>query len=144
MKLRKVLLTAAAILMVVNVSAQTPNKGELCQNIPDLTQEQNQKIDKLSATHQKTMNDLRTKFWAEPDPDKASVIKTQMNTEMDNHYRNISDLLTPEQQTWYDQNCNVNSRNYYGRRANGRNGQGYGRGQGRGADRGSGRRAMAN
>ena len=139
MRLRKVLLTVATILMVSNVSAQRPNRSNVCQDIPNLTQEQNQEINKLSVAHQKKMDDLRTKFWSEPDPDKASVIKIQMNTEMDNHYRNISNLLTSEQKTWYDQNCNVNRRYYYGRRGYGRNGQGLGRGRGNGRGRGYGR-----
>ena len=126
MRFRKVLLTAAVILMATGVSAQRANRGDICQDIPNLTQEQSQEINKLSVTHQKTMDDLRTKFWAESDPDKASEIKTQMNTEMDNHYRNISDLLPPEQQTWFDQNCNAYRRSYFRGGSYSRSGQGYG------------------
>ena len=143
MNLRGILLTVAAIVMTVGASAQRANRTDLCQAIPNLTLDQQQKIDKLSTTHQNTMDALRAKFYAERDGVKASGFKTQMNTEMTNHYQYISGLLTTEQQTWYDQNCNVNNRrgNYYtagyGRgQGLGRNqtfvrGQGYGRGQGR-------------
>jgi hypothetical protein len=65
------------------------------------------------------MDNLRTKFYSETDAVKASEIKAQMNAEMENHYLNIDGLLTPEQKTWFDQNCNVNRR-YYNRRGRGR------------------------
>ena len=77
---------------------------------PDLTTEQKQKIDKLSLAHQKTMDGLRAKFYAEPDAEKALEIKTQMNTERANHFRNISGMLTPEQQTGFNQQCFANSK----------------------------------
>ncbi len=81
------------------------------------------------------MDGLRTQFYSERDAVKASGIKTQMNTEMKDHYQSISGLLTPEQKTYFDQTCNVNRRsgNYY-REGFGR-GQGYGRRQGRGYNR---------
>ena len=131
MNLKGILLTVAAIVMTAGASAQRVNRTDLCQVIPNLTADQQQKIDKLSTTHQNTMDALRTKFYAELDGVKASGYKTQMNTEMNNHYQNISGLLTTEQQTWFDQNCNVNNRrgNYY--QAGYGRGQGYGQGLGR-------------
>ena len=110
MKLRGYLLTVAAIVMTVGATAQNANRTDLCQYIPNQTPEQKQKIDKLSVTHQNTMDALRTQFYSESDAAKASGYKSQMNTEMKNHYQNLSALLTPEQKTWLDQNCNVNSR----------------------------------
>ena len=140
MKLGKILFTAAAILMVAGSYAQNANRTAVCQSIPNLSPEQKQKIDKFSVTHQKTMDDLRTSFWSESDAVKASQSKALMITEMDNHYQNISALLTLEQQIWYDQNCNVNTRRGYYRRGQvGNYGQGYGRGQGYGLGRGRGR-----
>ena len=62
MKLRKLLLATAAIMMVTGAFAQRANRGDVCQNIPNLTTEQKQKIDKLSITHQKTMDGLRSQF----------------------------------------------------------------------------------
>ena len=139
MKFRKVLLTTAAIMMVAGAYAQRANRGDVCQDIPNLIPEQKQKIEKLGVTHQETMDNLRTQFYSENDAAKATEIKAQMNTEMENHYQNIAGLLTPEQKTWYDQNCNVNSRNYYRRGGFGRNGRGFGRGQGLGRGQGRGR-----
>lgn len=133
MKLVKVLITTAAIIMATGAFAQKANRGDVCQNIPNLTQEQKQKIDNQSLTHQKTIDGLRTQFYAEMDPVKASEIKTKMNTEMANHFRNISGLLTADQQIWYNQQCFANSRRGYGR------GQGLGRGQGFGPGQGYGR-----
>ena len=133
MKPIKVLLITAAMVMVTCAYSQRPFRGDVCQNIPDLTTEQKQKIDELSLKHQKTMDGLRTKFYSETDAVKASEIKSQMNSETADHYRNISGLLTPEQQTWFDQRCFA-----YSRRGNGQ-GMGYGRvGRGRGMGPGRG------
>ena len=145
MKLPKVLFVLAGILIATGVYAQNSGNGDLCLLIPDLTPDQKQKIEKLSVAHQKTMDDLRTKFWSENDASQASVYKTQMNTEMEKHYQNVSALLTSEQQTWYDQNCNINNRNYYRRAGSGRSGRGLGpcggsgRGRGLGPGKGYGR-----
>jgi Spy/CpxP family protein refolding chaperone len=126
--------------MVTCAYSQIANRGDVCQNIPNLTKEQKQKIDKLSVTHQKTMDGLRKQFYSENDVVKASEIKGQMNTEMANHYRNISGTLTPEQQTWFDQTCNVNGRRgNYSKGGFARTGQGYGRCMGYGRCQGYGR-----
>ncbi len=139
MKPVKVLITTAAIIMATGTYAQRANRGDVCQNIPNLTQQQKQKIENQSLTHQKTMDGLRTQFYAEMDPEKASEIKTKMNTEMANHFRNISGLLTAEQQIWYNQQCFANSRRgYYSKAGLGR-GQGYGRGRDFGPGQGYGR-----
>jgi hypothetical protein len=148
MKLLKVVLTTAAIILATGTFAQRTNRGDVCQNIPNLTKEQNQKIDKQSLAHQKSMDGLRTKFYAENDAVKASEIKTQMNAEMAKHYREISGLLTTEQKIWYNQQCFATSRRgYYSRGSFGRGqgcgrGIGYGRGQvfepGQGRGRGMG------
>ena len=124
MKLKGVLLTVVVILMAAGANAQIANRNDLCQSIPNLTQEQKQKIDKLSITHQNTMDALRTQFYSESDGVKASGIKAKMNSEMKNHYQYVSDLLTPEQQAWFDQNCNATRRLGYN------NTLGYGWGQG--------------
>ena len=138
MNLRRVLITVVAILLAVGTNAQVPNRTDICQKIPNLTLDQQKKIDKLSATHQLTMDGLRAQFYEERDGVIASGYKAQMNTEMQNHYKNISTLLTADQQTWFDQTCNVNRRsgnNYnagYGRSQGYVRGQSYARGQGYG------------
>ena len=144
MKLVKVLLTTVAIIMATGTYAQKANRGDVCQNIPSLTKEQKQKIDKQSLAHQKTMDGLRTKFYAENDVEKASEVKIQMNAERANYFQEISDLLTAEQQIWYNQQCFATNRRAYGRgqgfgsgRGNCR-GMGNGRGQGYGQGRGFG------
>jgi len=139
MKLIKVLLTSAAIILATGAFAQRANRGDVCQNIPNLTKEQKQKIDKQSIAHQKTMDGLRAKFYAENDAVKASEIKTQMSTEMANHNRNITALLTADQQIWYNQQCLATSRRGYGRGMGYSHGQSYGRGQGFGSGQGYGR-----
>jgi hypothetical protein len=147
MKPRIVILMAMVMTMAMGTYAQRINRGDVCQNIPNLTTEQKQKIDKLSVTHQQKMDRLRDQFYAEGDMVKASEIKTQMNAEMNAHYMNISVLLTPEQQVFLDGNCYVNrSRGSYYRRGIGGNGrgyrqdgQGYGRGNGRALNQGIGR-----
>ncbi len=139
MKFSSVLFVSAGILIATWSPAQRTGTGDLCQAIPDLTPDQEQKIDKLSVAHQKEMDDLRTKFWSENDAAQATVIKTQMNTEMEKHYKNISALLTPEQQSWYDSNCNVNNRYYSRKGGSARYGRGAGRGRGMGPGRGLGR-----
>jgi len=143
MKPRKVLLIVMALTMALGTKAQRVNRGDVCQNIPNLTTEQKQEIDKLSVTHQQKMDRLRDQFYAESNMAKASEIKTQMNAEMKDHYKNISALLTPQQQVFLDRNCYVNrSRGSYYDRGFGRDGQGYrqgGQGYGRGNWGASGR-----
>jgi len=139
MKPKKVLLIAIAFTMALGTYAQRVNRGDVCQNIPNLTTTQKQEIDKLCVTHQQKMDRLRDQFYAECDIANASEIKTQMNAEVKNHYKNISALLTPEQKVFLDQNCYANrSRGSYYGRGFGRNGRGYRQG-GQGYERGNGR-----
>ena len=140
----KVLFIAVAFMIFSNASAQQANGGDICQSIPGLTIEQQQKIDNLSITHQKKMDNLRMQYRSESNAQQARTLKTQMNTEMQNHYQNISTLLSVEQKTWYDQNCSANyAGSNYPRNGLGRGNRVYGRGQGagRGAAYGTGRGA---
>jgi len=144
---RRILFIAIALTIASGTYGQRINRVDICQSIPDLTTEQEQKIDKLRVSHQQKMDRLRDQFYAELDVAKASEIKTQMNTEMKDHFKNVSALLTPEQKIFFDQNCYANRSwgPYYGRgySRNGqgywRSGQGYGPGRGRGQGRGQGR-----
>lgn len=146
MKTRKVLFIAIILSIALGTNAQRTYRGDVCHNIPDLTPAQKQEIGKLCLAHQKKMDQLREQFYTESDVTVASGIKNKMNTEMSNHFQNISVLLTPEQKTWFDQNCYANTRSGpyygrgYGRRGRGywNGGQGYGRGPGRGRCMGRG------
>lgn len=143
MKSAKVLFTALAFMIFTSAYSQQINRADICQSIPGLSTEQQQKIDRLGLTHQKKMDDLRTQFRSESNAQSAALLKTQMNNEMQSHNRNISAMLTPEQLTWYDQTCNANGNGSYNTRpANGRGlgrGQGVGRGQSIGRGAGYGR-----
>lgn len=148
MKSAKVLFISIAFMIFACASAQQANRGVICQSIPGLTAQQQQKIDNLSVTHQKKMDDLRLQFRSESNTQQATNLKSQMNTEMQNHYQNITSLLSAEQKTWYDQKCSANDEEgSYARKRLGRSGQVYGRGQGTGrgeaygAGRGNGYRA---
>jgi len=145
MKFVKVLFVAIAFIIFASASAQQSNRGDICQSIPGLTVEQQQKIDNLSLTHREKMDALRLQFHSESDVQLATNLKAQMNTEMQKHFKNISALLTSEQKTWYDQNCSANyTGGTYPRNGLGRGARVYGRGQGagRGAGYGAGRGAV--
>ena len=146
METRKVLVIAVILAVALGTDAQRVYRGDVCHNIPNLSPVQTQQIDKLCLAHQKKMDQLRENFYSEPNAAVASGIKKKMDTEMADHYKNITALLTPEQKIWFDQNCyaNTRSRPYYGR-GFGRRGRGYwsgcpgyGRGPGRGRYMGRG------
>jgi hypothetical protein len=144
MKSANVFFTALAFMIFTSVYSQQAYRGDICRNIPDLTIQQQQKIDKLGSAHQKKMDELRLQFHSESNVQKAAALKTQMNNEMQNHYQKVTALLTPEQKTWYDQTCNAyrnshyNARDGYGPRCGYGAGSGAGYGRGRGYGRGQG------
>ncbi len=107
MKPTKVVFIALAFIIFASANAQQTSRGEICQSIPGLSLEQQQKIDNLSLTHQKKMDELRLQFRSERNIQVATDLKTQMNTEMQKHYKGITALLSSEQKTWYDQNCSA-------------------------------------
>ena len=139
MKTIKVLFIVSLMVIVASAYSQRPSRGDACRQIPDLTKEQKEKIDKLSSAHQKSMDDLRAKLYAENDALKASEIKSQMAAERANHYRNISVLLTPAQKACFDNRCFANFRRGYGRGMGDVPGMGYGCCMGYGRSKGYGR-----
>lgn len=144
MKSAKILFLTASFMFFTSAFAQQTNRSDICRSIPGLNTQQQQKIDKLSISHQQNMDALRIKYQSETNSQTASNLKAQMKKEMLSHYQNISALLTADQKTWYDQQCQANSGgNYYSRQGYGRNncvyGRGLGRGQGIGRGQGSGR-----
>jgi hypothetical protein len=144
MKSRALLVAALVFFFWTGASAQQNNRGDICQSIPGLTAEQQEKIKTLGDEHQQRMDALRTQFRSEPSMQEASNLKAQMNSEMQSHYNNICAVLTPDQMIWYNQTCNAN---VYGRAAYSRGGgrgpgcvAAYGRGTGFG--KGSGNRTF--
>ncbi len=148
MKLKKLFIAIAAILMATGAFGQRVNRGDICKEIPGLTLEQQKKIDRLSVSHQEKMDQLRMQFYAERNSNQASSLKKEMNTEMKNHFQNLSAQLNTEQQAWFNQHCSADGKGAYyvksdsqrmGRNAGRRLGRGSGSGTGRGAGRGTGR-----
>jgi Spy/CpxP family protein refolding chaperone len=91
------------------------------QNIPDLTEEQQKKIDEFAITHQKKMlqfknqinekdaalNTLRTADKADMNAinktiDEMGAIKIQMMKERENHHQQVRAILTDKQRVIFD------------------------------------------
>lgn len=121
------------------------NQG-YCQNIPDLTEEQQSKIEKLRTAHLKEVQSnrnilnekrahlqtLRTADKVNMDAihktiDEISVIRTSLQKNREQHIQDVRILLTDDQRVYFD-NHNRNQRH----------GQGYGRGNGQGRGHGYG------
>jgi len=133
------------------------NPGGFCMNIPDLTQEQQDKIEAMRTTHQKTMlvnrNQLNVKkaqleqLMTADKPDAAainkmidemSVIKTEMQKKKAEHRLAVRSLLTDAQRVAFDSQRNRGKGCGNGRggncngMGNGRSGNYNGMGRGRG------------
>lgn len=123
--------------------------GYFCDNIPNLTADQQTKIDQLRTTHWKAMLNSRNQLAEKsvqlqtlrtadkPDIgainkviDQMSAIRTSMQKSREQHFQDVRTLLTDDQRVYFDNAVN---------RAG--NGLGYGRGNGRagGAGFGGGR-----
>jgi Spy/CpxP family protein refolding chaperone len=145
----------------IDLSAQRPGRGMnqqrgICQNLPDLTEKQQEEIKDLrlqmqekSTSHRAKMDELRAKkrsLSLEENPnmnainsviDEMSAKQTQHIKDVEQHRQDIRKLLTDEQRVVFD------SRPRRGPRGGGKgrpglnpdcprgNGQGYGPGQGR-------------
>ncbi len=126
MKSIKLLMIAVVFMTASAAYSQRVNRGDVCQEIPNLSTQQKSDIDKLSTQHQTKMDALRSKFYSETDAAGAKEAKMKMNAEQNSHNQAIRNLLTVEQKSWFNQTCiRYNSQGT-------RNGQGYVRGQGQG------------
>jgi Spy/CpxP family protein refolding chaperone len=104
-----------------NGNGRGQNADGFCMNIPDLTQEQQDKIEAMRTTHQKTMlanrNQLNVKkaqleqLMTADKPDAAainkmidemSVIKTEMQKKKAEHRLAVRGLLTDAQRVYFD------------------------------------------
>lgn len=105
------------------------NQRQVCQNIPDLTPEQEAKINsirtaRLSETtqHRAQMNELRAKRQSlrvsqNPDMNKLNEVIDQMADlraqhmkASEAHHQSIREILTPEQRTMFDAKPNNRAR----------------------------------
>ncbi|MEA3450854.1 MAG: Spy/CpxP family protein refolding chaperone [Bacteroidota bacterium] len=143
-----------AMLFSVNTFAQRGNgygngngygQGYFCNNIPNLTTDQQTKITNLRTGHWKQMQASRNQLAVKnanlqtlrssgdinainKTIDEMSVIRTNMQKNREQHFQDVRSILNADQQVYFD--------NFNSRRGNGR---GYGRGNGRGYGRGNGR-----
>lgn len=152
MKAQKYLLFVMVLFLSLNISAQRNNRGTQqgnCFNLPELTQEQENKINELrtdrlqeSTAHRAKMDELRAQkrslsIAEKPDVSKINSIIDEMAAlradhmkSLEQHRQSVREILTPEQRAVYDSRPNMRNR------ANGkgynRPGQGRGRGQNQG------------
>lgn len=167
---KKITILAVAVLLVGSTSIFAQNgrnysrqgnynyraQNQVCQRIPDLTEDQQTKIEALRVNHLKEMTALRNqtdilraKKRALMTSDNADMkeinsVIDQM-TELQNkklkasakHQQEVRSLLTDEQKVYYDSRPGRGHRNGKGMRS-GRRGRGYGQGAGYGQGNGQG------
>ena len=95
-------------------------------SIPGLNADQKQKIADLQKTHRKTIDSYRDEKRNTRSTDQKSSIDTKMDTQIKKHKKEVRDLLTTEQQKYFDENCQNNARVH--RNKGIRNGKGRGNG----------------
>ena len=147
-KIGGLLLVVAMLGLTSNVVAQGYGRGYgrmngagsgyYCNNIPDITAEQQTKLDALRTAHWKSVQNsrnllaekaarlrtLRTSDNVDMDAinktiDEMSAIRSSMQKSREKHLQDVRNVLTDEQRVYFD--------NFQSRR-----GQGFGRGQGKG------------
>ncbi|MBE9469584.1 MAG: Spy/CpxP family protein refolding chaperone [Bacteroidetes bacterium] len=164
-KFKSLALLMVAALLSINTSifAQKANMQMMntknC-NIPNLTEEQETKIEKLRTAHMEDMIGYKTQFeekkahkkslmvakaidlkTVNKTIDEMSAIRVKMQKMKAKHHKDVRSLLTPEQKVFFN-NRYINKRGNnksYGRRGNGmRNGTGNKMGNGTGNGNGMG------
>ncbi|MDA3945032.1 MAG: Spy/CpxP family protein refolding chaperone [Bacteroidetes bacterium] len=144
-----------AMLLSVNTSvyAQRGNgsgfgPGNHCMNIPDLTDDQQTKLEMMRTTQMKAMQDFRNQMGEKrarlqtlrtadkadmtainKTIDEMSVIRTNMQKQREQHIQSVRNLLTEDQKVQFD---SMKRGNGQGFGCGQRNGQGRGCGKGRG------------
>jgi len=121
MKTTTVLITALMLMTSMTVFAQRGrgnrnvaynNNYQTCINeIPDLTQDQIQKITALENAHQAEMDQLRDQRRSTTDVSMKTDIRQKMINARDAHRDQVKALLTPEQQKIYETLPGNNGRN---------------------------------
>jgi Spy/CpxP family protein refolding chaperone len=164
LKFRTIVMLLAAVLLSLNtnVFAQTGygngngqgngnSQGYFCDNIPNLTTDQQTKIEKQRTTQWKEMQNYRNQLnekrarlqtlrsvdnadmsTINKTIDEIGVIQTSMQKKREQHFQDVRNLLTDDQRVYFD--------NFHSGRGNGQGrGNGYCRGNGQGRGNGSGR-----
>lgn len=122
--------------------------GFYCKNIPDLTEDQQGKIDALRTAHLKEMQayrnqldekrahlqTLRTADKADMNAidktiDEMGAIRTKMMKDREQHFQDVRNLLTDDQKVYFDNSKRGNGQGQGCCRGNGP-GRGYGHGRG--------------
>ncbi len=124
-------------------------QGSFCNNIPNLSTEQQTKISDLRTAHWKKMQDSRNQLAVKSANlqtlrstgdlnainktiDEMGAIRTNMQKNREQHFQDVRSLLNADQKVYFDSfnrgrgNCQA-----YGRGYGRGNGQGFGRGFGR-------------
>ncbi|MFP4288065.1 MAG: Spy/CpxP family protein refolding chaperone [Bacteroidales bacterium] len=152
MKAQKYLMLIFALFFSLQISAQRNNKGvqqKNCFNLPELTQEQENKISELrserlqeSTAHRAKMDELRAQkrslsIAENADMNKINGIIDQMASlradhlkSLEQHRQSVREILTPEQRAVFDSRPHMRNRSK-GKGYN-RSGQGRGRGPNQG------------
>jgi hypothetical protein len=126
MKTTTVLITALMLMTSMTVFAQrgrgnrnaayTYDNYQTCINVlPDLTQDQIQKITALETAHKAEIDQLRNSRRSTRDGSMKTDIRQQMIDARDAHRDQVKALLTPEQQQVYDALPGIGGRNRPGR-----------------------------
>ena len=125
----------ALSLTTTTVFAQGWRKGNKIQNtqnlpcitqISNLSEEQVASIEKLEASHQEQMDELRTERRSTTDAVEKSEIRTKMLKSVEAHKKEVKALLNEEQQNQYDQlQANGNGRYQKYTPARGNRGTGF-------------------
>lgn len=132
MKTTTILITALILMTSMTVFAQrgrgnrnaayTHDNYQTCINVlPDLTQDQIQKITALETAHKAEIDQLRNSRRSTRDGSMKTDIRQQMIDARDTHRDQVKALLTPEQQKVYDALPGIGGRNrqYPANRSNG-------------------------
>ena len=121
--------------------AQLENDQRCINQLTGLTDEQKEKIAALEEAHQLKMEEFRNERRATTDLKQKEDIRAKMINQRDNHRKEVSSLLTPDQQKELAQFHQTPARKY--QQVNGNKGNGKGNGcnarSGRGGNGNNGR-----
>jgi len=153
------------LLLSAGIQAQPQRGGVCCKNIPNLTEDQKAKIEKLHGQQMKDMQSLQNQLrenkaryitlMTAEQPDMKAIntniedrgrIKTEMMKKQAAHQQAIRQLLTDEQRMFFDQHMLMHKKNMkmhgpQGMMGNGMK-EGCGQGQGKGEGPGFGKKCQ--
>lgn len=96
------------MLMATQSFAQRGNRtnraNNCCQNIPGLTEEQNQQIQELRTAHLNEMAELRQERRSTADWDQKDEVRDQMLQKQEEHKNEVRALLNDDQKAYFDAN----------------------------------------